>query len=108
MKLVVEGTPTTRQADPSLARLLHQAIQFREQFLSRQDAGIAALAEEAGVSGSHFTRVMRLGFLAPDVIAAIADGQHPAHLNATKLAAETRLPLLWDNQRRMLGFPPLA
>ena len=51
MKLVVEGTPTTRQSDPSLARLLHQAIQFREQFLSRHDAGIAALAEEAGVSG---------------------------------------------------------
>ena len=108
MKLVVEGTRTTRQSDPSLARLLHQAIQFREQFLSRHDAGIAALAEEAGVSGSHFTRVMRLGFLAPDVIAAIADGQHPLHLNATKLAAETRLPLLWDDQRRILGFPPLA
>ena len=31
-------------------------------------------------------------------------GRHPPELTATKLMGDTRLPLLWSEQRRMLGF----
>lgn len=50
-------------------------------------------------------RVLRLGFLAPDILTAIANGRQPVGLTATKLLRDTRLPLPWSEQRKMLGFP---
>jgi len=46
-----------------------------------------------------------LGFLAPDILTAIANGRQPVGLTATKLLRDTRLPLPWSEQRKMLGFP---
>lgn len=104
MRLVVEGDHVTA-VDATLAKLVHQGLQFRDQLLTAQDIGIAELATAAGVSGSHFTRVLRLGFLAPDILAAIASGRQPVGFTATKLLRDTRLPLAWSEQRTLLGFP---
>ena len=49
---------------------------------------------------------MRLGFLASDILSAIADGKQPVGLTATKLSRDTRLPLSWVEQRKLPGFPP--
>jgi hypothetical protein len=47
-------------------------------------------------------------FLAPDIQQAILAGRQPATLTLTALT-ETELPLLWTEQRRMLGLdPPLG
>jgi hypothetical protein len=51
--------------------------------------------------------VLRLGFLAPDILTAIGDGRQPVSLTATKLLQDTRLPLLWADQRKLLGLPPV-
>jgi hypothetical protein len=53
---------------------------------------------------SYATRLMRLNFLAPDIVAAIFDGQQPAELSAKKLMQDTRYPLGWHEQRIALGF----
>ena len=68
MRLIVEGDKSASRVDPTLARLIHQAVVFREQLLTSDGVGIAELAARAGVSGSHYTRVLRLGFLAPDIL----------------------------------------
>ena len=102
MRLVIDGGQPTTRVDPTLAKLVCQAITFREQMLTANDVGIAELAENAGVSGSHYTRVLRLGFLAPDIPAKIANGRLPVGLTATKLQQDTRLPLLWAEQDAML------
>ena len=47
---------------------------------------------------------MRLGFLAPDIITAIVQGRQPAGLNAITLSRRIDLPLLGDDQRRVLSF----
>ena len=104
MRLVVEGDQGT-EVDATLAKLVHQGLQFRDVLLTAQDVGIAELAAAAGVSGSHFTRVLRLGFLAPDILTAIANGRQPVGITATKLLRDTRLPLAWNEQRTVLGFP---
>jgi len=108
MRLVVAGAARAGSADPKLLNLICQAMQFRNQLLSSQDEGIAVLAARAGMSGSHFTRVLRLGFLAPDIVAAIVEGQQPVNLTATRLLRDTRLPLCWAAQRTLLGFPQAA
>ena len=104
MRLVIEGGRSVSKADPTLVRLVSQAIAFREQLLTANSVGIAELATRAGVSGSHYTRVLRLGFLAPDILTAIANGRQPVGLTATKLLEDTRLKLRWSEQGAALGF----
>ena len=65
---------------------------------------IAEIAAEAGVGGSYFSRILRLGFLAPDIVATILRDQHPAELTAERLAKEIRPPLAWEDQRSLLGI----
>jgi hypothetical protein len=56
------------------------------------------------VSPSYFTRLVRLSYLAPDIIQAVLDGRQPRDLTADKLLAHSRLPLTWDAQWRVFGF----
>ena len=51
----------------------------------------------------RFTRLVRLNYLAPDIIASIRDGTQPSDLNCQTLMASD-LPMDWRLQRRMLGF----
>ena len=52
----------------------------------------------------YAARLMRLNFLAPDIVIAILNGRQPVGLTARKLMADTRLPLEWSEQRKALGF----
>ena len=56
------------------------------------------------MTNSYFTRVLRLRYLAPDIIRAILERRHPRDLTAHKLLAHSRLPLALPEQRRALGF----
>ena len=50
------------------------------------------------------SRLIDLSFLAPDIIAAIANGTAPANLSSEKLQSINALPLDWPSQRAALGF----
>jgi hypothetical protein len=45
-----------------------------------------------------------LSYLAPDITPAILDGRQPPDLTAEKLLQHSRLPLVWHDQRIVLGF----
>ena len=60
--------------------------------------------KEFDVVKLYATRLVRLAFLAPDIVAAILAGKQPPGLTANKLMADTRLPLDWRDQRAALGF----
>jgi site-specific DNA recombinase len=53
---------------------------------------------------SYATRLLRLTYLAPDIVAAVLAGKQQVGLTANKLMADTRLPLDWRYQRKALGF----
>ena len=61
-------------------------------------------AHEEGITPSYASRVARLKFLAPDIVATILAGKQPPDLTANKLMADTRLPLDWRDQRAALGI----
>ena len=65
---------------------------------------ITALVAEAGVGASYFTRVLRLGFLAPNAVTAILQGRQPLELNAKQLSLHIRLPIGWTDQVAALGI----
>ncbi len=105
--MVIDGQRGKRhhqKPDRSLIKLLVLASDFRGRILKGPGNSIGETAEEAGVSRSYFTRILRLTYLAPDIVQAILSGSHPPDLTAAKLKAASRLPLAWQHQRELLGF----
>ena len=103
-KLLIDGTGEPRAPDRSLLRLLAQAYRYRAMVLARGDQTITALAAEAGTSRSYFTRILRLGFLAPDLVTMILRGRQPVELTARRLSLHRRLPIVWADQIAALGI----
>ena len=93
-----------KSPDRSLLRLLSQAQRFHEMVLHNRGRTMTELAIEAGVGGSYFTRILRLSFLAPEVVKTILRDRHPLELTAKKLAGDTRLPIAWEEQRVRFGI----
>jgi len=72
--------------------------------MTAQGKTIGELASTAGVGSSYYTRLVKLSFLAPEVIQAILHGHQPFELNAKRLARHTGLPTDWLEQKAMLGI----
>ena len=53
------------------------------------------------------SRALQLAFLAPDLVEAILDGTQPVALTPERLKRARELPLLWEDQRAMLGVDEL-
>jgi DNA invertase Pin-like site-specific DNA recombinase len=106
IKMLIDGADpfATAKADARLIKLLIRACRFNATLVASDGVPYAALAEREGVGPSYFTRLVRLGYLAPDIMQAILDGRQPRDLTADKLLAHSRLPLTWREQRMVLGF----
>jgi hypothetical protein len=65
-------------------------------------ADTAEIARKFDLSEPYVKRMLRLAFLAPDVVEAIAEGRQPRGLTLQRLISP--LPLAWREQRRQLGF----
>ena len=106
IRMVIDGTDPLAASKPDarLIRLLLKARRFNATLVHGEGVPFAALAQREGVSGSYFTRLVRLSYLAPDIIQAILDGRQPSDLTAEKLLDHSRLPLAWHDQRIVLGF----
>lgn len=52
----------------------------------------------------HFWQLLRIAWLAPDILTAIIEGRQPPQLTGRKLLRATNIPLDWAGQRRVLGF----
>jgi hypothetical protein len=90
--------------DPALIKLLVKAHIAREAVEASDGASIAELAAEHGYTRDYFGVLLRIAYLAPDIVAAILDGRQPVQLNRQRLARATSLPINWQAQREMLGF----
>lgn len=92
---------------PGLKRLITEARQLQAMVDEKREYSLAELASEANYTPSRFARVLRLNYLAPDIITSIIDGTHPKNLTRTKLVRAS-IPMDWALQRQLLGFPPRA
>ena len=92
------GSPEPQQ---HLVKLLQRA---RSWWTEMQTRGLspAALARDQGVTSSYVSRLVRLNFLAPDIVEALISGDHPAAVDAKTLLALHDLPLDWSEQRAAL------
>jgi hypothetical protein len=62
----------------------------------------AEIARKEGVSRRYVARLLRFGFLAPDIIASILAYRQPTELIVDRLRGP--IPFDWNEQRRLFGF----
>lgn len=104
MRLVIQGETNDEAPDPSLTRIMVRAHAIRDRLFQDGNLTVEEVARQEDLVPSYVTRLLRLTFLAPDIITAIVAGRQPPELTARKLMADTRLPLDWNEQRSQLGF----
>jgi DNA invertase Pin-like site-specific DNA recombinase len=102
MRMVIDDGSEPANVDPVLVRLLRRAHVIRARLLEEPGLPLKEIAAEEGISSSYVTRLLRLAFLAPDIVTAILNGWHPPQLTANQLMHDTRLPLDWTAQRELL------
>ncbi|WP_439486612.1 recombinase family protein [Blastomonas fulva] len=97
--------PSSRRKPNKQLTLLLRSARAAQQFMEKnRDLELAGLAKGFGRSPGYFSRLIRLNYLAPDILTAIADGTQPPGLDRSTLAS-AHIPLDWAVQRRMFGFP---
>jgi site-specific DNA recombinase len=104
MLFAIDGVEIGAPPDESLVRLLTRARSLARHLATNPSATLEEAGAAQDMGAPYAARLMRLNFLAPDIVVAILNGRQPAVLTATKLMADTRLPLAWTEQRKALGF----
>ncbi len=61
--------------------------------------------EKQGMNKCRLTTLIRLSYLAPDIVRALLEGRQPIELTPTRLLRLSKdLPHDWSEQRHVLGF----
>jgi DNA invertase Pin-like site-specific DNA recombinase len=95
---------STARRDPGLTKLIVKAAAARAAVEAAGERTVDEVAASQGHAREYFGVLLRLGYLAPDIVAAVLDGSHPANLTRQKLMRMASLPVHWRAQRQALGF----
>lgn len=90
--------------NPTLVELVKAARKAQILVDDHRDLPIEELAKKQGCRPTHFARLIRLNYLAPDIATAIIDGTQPPGLNR-KTLLDSNVPTSWAVQRKLFGFP---
>jgi hypothetical protein len=105
MKLLIDDPATTAHVDESLVRLVARAHDIQSRLNKDPTLTVHDIAREECVGAPYIYVLLRLAWLAPDIVTAIINGRQPLGLNAMRLMRLTaRLPGNWASQRTLLGF----
>ena len=104
IRLIIGGADPGANRDQRLIDLMVEARLAHEHLSASAALSLDELAAEHGHSRKHFSRLLRLATLAPDIVGAILDGRQPAHLSRIGLLAAPDVPLGWSEQRVLFGF----
>jgi site-specific DNA recombinase len=105
MRLIIDGdaTPAAR-VDLPLLKATARAYRWSNDLISGQVRSIGEIAKREHLTSRHVRRVMRLAFLAPRIVEAIATGRQPADLCTLAMTQRIELPPLWSAQELALDI----
>ena len=89
----------TCEADPILLRLISHAFAARDHLIHNISQPMVS-----DYSARHLNQLVRLSYLAPDIITAIINGTQPSELTGRQIMRKNNIPLDWASQRIMFGF----
>ena len=91
------------ERDEALVSVLRDAMAIRNEVLSARTSSIANIAISSGRCRKRLGRLLRLSWIAPEIVEAILAGRQPQSLSPNALLT-TDLPLDWQGQKAALGF----
>ena len=94
-----DAHPTTVHA---LQSALAKALRWNQALIDGEVASMTMLAKKEHVTQRYIAHLIKLAFLAPDIMDAIIGGRLPTSLSLEQL--KKGFPLDWDAQRKLLGF----
>jgi len=100
-RLVIEGADAMpRVPDAPLLKAIARAHRWFQELVSGRATSLAAIASREGVTDRYVARLIRLAFLAPKIVEAIAERGALADL---KLTPHVDLALDWTAQQRVFS-----
>jgi site-specific DNA recombinase len=104
IRLIIPSVPSspTIQRDERLVELIADAHAARALLVASPDRSIDQIASAHGRCRTNLARLIKLSYLAPDIVTMILQGRQPARLDRRALMA-AGLPLGWAEQRALLG-----
>jgi site-specific DNA recombinase len=106
LRLVVnDGASASCKTDQSLLRTVARARCWFNDLVSGRCGSMVEIAKRNGVGKQYVSRLIRLAFLAPEMVERIVAGRQPPELTAQALkAGRFDIPVDWAAQKRALGF----
>lgn len=105
----LEDAKVRSSFDLPMIRTIGKAFYWQKLLDSGEVANATYLARQLKLEPGWVAEVLRLTRLAPDIVQAILDGRQPRHLNLHAIRGrQADVPVDWDEQRRLLGFRPMA
>ena len=88
--------------DQQLVDLIVEAYAARSLLMAAPDTSIDQLARGQGRCRTHVAKLIKLSYLAPEIVTKVLEGWQPAGLTRRRLMA-VDLPMRWAEQRVALG-----
>ena len=104
-KPIVIAPSDTPKPDQDLINLVADARRWLAELLDGSSCTIRQIEDRESLRSGSVSRILPLAWLAPDISAAILAGRQPENLTAKVLRDLPDLPLDWQDQRKILGFP---
>lgn len=91
------GLPASNNTNPYLVRLLLKARYWWSE-LAKGECDITTLSRREKVTAPYMGRVVKLAFLAPELVQAVLTGNTRANLNTAALLAAGAISARWEEQ----------
>lgn len=91
------------EPDRTLLKLLREAHEAKVAMMQSPNISISQYAIHKRMCRHRLAKLIRLSWLAPDIVTKIVEGKHPATLTAKSLL-QANLPIDWHAQKHLLGF----
>ena len=106
--ILLPGSETTDDEPSPHASMMTAIVKAHDWFAKLQSQEVTSvhdLSQRLNMNRRYISRLLRLAFLAPDIVESILEGTQPKSLSLYDLIKP--IPVDWDAQRKALGFTAL-
>jgi site-specific DNA recombinase len=103
-EIIIPGGRTPRRINHALTLAIARAKTWMQHLRDGKYQDTAEIARRFELNDAHVRRVLRFGYLAPDIVEAIVEGRQPRSLTVRRLLQG--IPCAWADQRTAFGFTP--
>jgi len=102
-KIRIDATAGRNVGNDCLVQLLAEAQSAKALVMANPALSLNQLGKREGRCRTHLSRLLRIAWLSPRIVDAIASGTQPKALNRHVLLTAS-LPIDWSEQERMFGL----